>query len=260
MESIPNDRLRCRLSWYPTVLSFGSCSHRALALLIGLALFVPATVWGYDGGGQHLVVGTDKGWLYLLRSELSLGKDDRFEFRSSGPLKDTDGNIIRIHHRAVAAPLDLNGDGQLDLVLAGATYGANDLCPGSGVYYVLNEGTSADHLPRLSPPRRLETIGHAHPDFSRGHAQLQSLDLLGTGERVVVVGTQAVDNFRGYVYRPARGKIALEHTGLVLPPISIEERLLDLDGDGRWEYVRSGGESLIAKYSKVMTVAPKEIP
>ena len=38
---------------------------------------------------------------------------------------------------------------------------------------------------------------------------------------------------------------------MTLPPISIEERLLDLDGDGQWEYVRSGGESLIAKYAKL---------
>lgn len=223
--------------------------------------FHRAAVWNYDGSGrQHLVVGTDKGWLYLLRLERPLGMDDRFEFRSSGPLKDTDGNVIRIHHRVVAAPLELNNDGRLDLVLSGATYGDNDPSPGSGIYYVLNEGTSADHVPQLSPPRRLETIGHTHPDFARGHAQIQALDLLGTGERVVVIGTQTKDDFRGFVYRPVRGRIALEHTGLVLPPVSIEERLLDLDGDGRWEYVRSGGESLIASFGSVEIDAPKEIP
>ncbi len=55
-----------------------------------------------------------------------------------------------------------------------------------------------------------------------------------------------------YVDRPAKNRIALEYTGMVLPPISIEERLLDLDGDGKWEYIRSGGDSLIAKYSKLI--------
>ena len=94
--------------------------------------------------------------------------------------------------------------------------------------------------------------GHQPPDFKGLHAQLQALDLLGNGERVLVVGTQRDDYFRGHVYRPAKDRIALEHAGMTLPPISIEERLLDLDGDGSWEYVRSGGESLIARYAKLM--------
>ncbi len=214
--------------------------------------FHRAALWDYDGSGrQHLIVGTDKGWLYLLRSESPLGKDGRFEFRSFGPLRDADGHVIRIHHRVVAAPLDLDADGRLDLVLAGATYGAGDPQPGSGIYYVLNRGEQADHTPILSPPTRLETRGHVHPDFKNLHGQLQSLDLLHNGERVIVISTQQGDNFRGYVYRPVKDGVALEHTGYVLPPISIEERLLDLDGDGQWEYIRSGGESLIAKYAKL---------
>ena len=214
--------------------------------------FHRAALWDYDGSGkQHLIVGTDKGWLYLLRSETSLGKDGRFEFRSFGPLQDSAGTMIRIHHRVVAASIDLDNDGRLDLVLAGATYGRGDPNPGSGIYYVRNEGTLADHTPMLSPVERLETIGHAHPDFLNLHAQLQALDLMGNGERLLVVGTQQGDNFRSYVYRPARNLIAVEHTGMILPPISIEERLLDLDGDGQWEYIRSGGESLIAKYARL---------
>lgn len=214
--------------------------------------FHRAALWDHDGSGrQHLIVGTDKGWLYLLRNEKPLGEHDRFEFRSIGPLTDTAGTIIRVHHRVVAAPLDLDADGDLDLVLAGATYAPNDPNPGSGIYYVLNKGQTPDQTPILSPVQPLETIGHVHPPFKHHHAQLQSLDLLGTGERLLVACTQLGDHFRGYVYRPARGKPAVEHTGLVTPPISIEERLLDLDGDGDWEYLRSGGESLIAKYSHV---------
>ena len=214
--------------------------------------FHRAALWDYDGSGrQHLIVGTDKGWLYLLRLEKPLGANDRFEFRSFGPLKDTAGEVIRVHHRVVAAPIDLDGDSRLDLVLSGATYGPGDPHPGSGIYYVRNEGETADHTPILSPVKKLETIGHVHPEFKHHHAQLQTLDLFGTGEKLVVVGTQLGDNFRGYVYRPAKNRIALEHTGSVTPTISIEERLLDLDGDGRWEYIRSGGESLIAKFAPV---------
>lgn len=215
--------------------------------------FHRAALWDYDcSGKQHLVVGTDKGLLYLLQFKSPPGKDGRFEFHSVGPLKDSEGNVIRIHHRVVAAPIDLDGDDRSDLVLAGATYGYGDPSPGSGIYYVLNQGVLEDQTPVLSPAQRLETIGHIHPDFRNLHAQLQALDLLANGERLLVAGTQQGDNFRSYVYRPAKNKIALEHTGMILPAISIEERLLDLDGDGDWEYVRSGGESLIAKYARVI--------
>ena len=164
--------------------------------------------------------------------------------------------MIRVHHRVVAAPLDLDGDNRLDLVLAGATYGRGDPSPGSGIYYAQNMGMSEDRTPLLSPVQRLETIGHVHPDFINLHAQLQSLDLLRNGERLLIAGTQQGDNFRSYVYQPATDRIALEHTGMILPPISIEERLLDLDNDGQWEYIRSGGESLIAKYGRLITMKP----
>ncbi len=216
--------------------------------------FHRAALWDYDGSGRlHLVAGTDKGWLYLLRQERPLGENGRFEFRSFGPLRDSNGEVIRVHHRVVAAPADLDHDGRLDLVLAGATYGRGDPKPGSGIYYVLNRGEAADHSPILSPVTRLETVGHVHPDFTYLHAQLQSLDLLGNGDPLVLVGTQQGDNFRTYVYRPSKNRVALEHTGTVLPPISIEERLLDLNGDGQWEYIRSGGESLIPTYGRLRT-------
>jgi hypothetical protein len=38
----------------------------------------------------------------------------------------------------------------------------------------------------------------------------------------------------------------------VLPGFNIEEHLLDLDGDGNWEYVKSGSESLIGSYADVL--------
>ncbi len=215
--------------------------------------FHRAALWDYDGSGkQHLIVGTDKGLLYLLRQDRPLGRKGRFEFQSVGPLHDTDGSVIRVHHRVVAAPIDLDADGRLDLVLAGATYGRGDPSPGSGIYFTRNIGLRADGTPVLSQVEPLEMSGHQPPDFKGLHAQLQALDLLGNGERVLVVGTQRDDYFRGHVYRPAKDRIALEHAGMTLPPISIEERLLDLDGDGSWEYVRSGGESLIARYAKLM--------
>ena len=218
--------------------------------------FHRACLWDYDGSGrQHLIVGTDKGLLYLLREEQPLGTEGRFEFRSYGPLKDTDGNVIQVHNRVVAAPIDLDGDGRMDLVLGGASYQMGverDPNPGSGIYYALNRGCQAEGTPLLDPIRPLETVGRTHRLSLNKHAQLQSLDLLGNGERLLVIATQDDDWFRGYVYRPAKGRLAVEYAGMTLPCLGIENRLLDLDGDGKWEYVRSGGETLITTYAKLI--------
>ncbi len=216
--------------------------------------FHRAVLWDYDGSGkQHLIVSTDKGLLFLLREEQPLGSGGKFEFRSSGPLQDETGKVIRIYNRLAAAALDLNGDGRQDLVLAGASYQmGGEKHPGCGIYYALNLGVDGEGSPKLSAIKTLETVGHEHPSFVNGHAQLQSLDLEGKGEKVVIVATQGEDSFRGYVYRPMKGKVGLEHTGIVLPPFTIEERLLDLDGDGALEYVRSGSEWLLARYGKVI--------
>lgn len=217
-----------------------------------------AALWDFDGSGrQHLIVGTDKGLLYLLRQDRPLGEGGRFEFASYGPLKDTAGDVIRIHSRVVAAPLDLDGDGRLDLVLAGATYqlGAKtDPHPGGGLYYALNRGLDSEGWPILDPPQPLATIGHTHTIERNRMVQLQTLDLLGKGERLLIVATQ--DNWcsPAYVYRPAKGRIALDWTGIEVPLLSIQHRLLDLDGDGRWEFVKSGGESLIGTYAPVSIV------
>jgi hypothetical protein len=217
--------------------------------------FHRAALWDFDGSGkQHLIVGTDCGNLYLLRQDKPLGVNDRFEFTSFGPLADSAGKVIKIHNRVDAGPIDLDGDGRLDLVLGGNSYQLGvytDPNPGGGLYYALNRGVDAKGLPILDPVRPLETIGHKHSTKINEHHQIQVLDLMGDGRLVVVVGTKD-DKFRGHVYRPATNRIALEPTGLVLPPINIEEHLLDLDGDGKWEYIKSGSESLIGSYSEVI--------
>ena len=216
--------------------------------------FHRAALWDYDGSGkQHLIVGTDKGLLYLLREEEPLGSQGKFEFRSFGPLKDSNGDVIKVHNRAVAAPIDLDGDGRFDLVLGGASYQLGidaDPNPGGGVYYSTNRGLGPDGLPVLDPIRPIDMIGLTLDFHINQHVQLQSLDLLGNGERLLIVATQENSFQPVYVFRPSRGRIAIEYTGITLPILSIEERLLDLDGDGKWEYLRSGGEMLIGSYAK----------
>jgi hypothetical protein len=217
--------------------------------------FDRAALWDYDGSGrQHLVIGADTGALYLLRQDEPLGSEGRFRFTRLGPLRDRTDQAIKVHNRVAVAPLDLDGDGRLDLVLAGATYqngSKTDPTPGAGVYYSLVRGLGANGLPLLEPVQPLETVGHVHALQINQHAQLQALDLYGTGERVVVVATQE-DGFRGHVYRPATGRIALEATGTVLPRLAPEARILDIDGDGLWEYVDSGSETQIGSCAKLV--------
>ena len=218
--------------------------------------FHRAALWDYDNSGkQHLIVGTDRGLLYLLREEQQIRTRGEFRFRSSGPLKDNKGNVIKIHNRVVAAPLDLNHDGRQDLVLAGASYqlGAEqDPNPGCGIYYALNLGVDSNGAPILSESRPLPITGHTYPSFTKRHAAMQSLDLLGNGQRVLCIGIQTDNNFRGHVYRPDSKRPGIVHTGITLPALAIEQHLLDLDNDGQWEFIRSGGESLQTNFSRVM--------
>ena len=167
--------------------------------------------------------------------------------------------MIRIHHRAVAAPIRSGwrrpsrfGAGGGDL------WDGEDPNPGSGIYFVRNGGAAWRITARaVAGPATGDDRAHRIRTSNTRTPNCRRWTCSGNGEKLLVVGTQLGDGFRGYVYRPAKNRIALEHTGMVLPPISIEERLLDLDGDGQWEYVRSGGESLIAKVAKLIAVGDK---
>lgn len=128
---------------------------------------------------------------------------------------------------------------------------ATRVSPGGGVYYALNRGADLKGVPILDPVRPLEMVGFEHSKSVNMHYQTQTLDLMGDGKPVVNIASQK-GKMAGHAYRPATNRIALEPTGLVLREFSIEERLLDLDNDGRYEYVRSGSEMLIGTYSNVL--------
>ncbi|MDF2719396.1 MAG: hypothetical protein K0R28_6321, partial [Paenibacillus sp.] len=182
--------------------------------------------WDFDGSGrQHLIAGSDKGLLYLLIDEGNAVSGGTFKFCSAGPLKDCDGNVIKIHNRTCPAAVDMDGDGLEDLIVGGATYQLGfktDPNPGAGLYYLLNKGVGPDGLPILETVGTLPIAGH---------------DLRVVTNRMIEV--HAVDG--------------LHYTGKIVPGMSLLKRLLDLDGDGRPELVYAGGEPGIAYYRKMVT-------
>jgi len=210
--------------------------------------------WDYDGSGrQHLVAATDKGNLYLLIDDSTLKNQDPFVFRSSGPLKDTSGKVIRIHNRAIAGSIDLNGDGLEDLVVGGISYQLgikSDPHPGGGLYYLLNLGKDTAGIPRLTPPQPFDIGSDFNPRIN-SHISVQILDLNHDGEKEMILSLQD-PGWNGRIYRKVPGKIGFYYTGIHIPMESIVEQVLDIDGDGQWEVVRPGDESGVGQYRKLI--------
>jgi hypothetical protein len=216
--------------------------------------FNRASGWNYDNSsGGHLIVGTDKGLLYLLRKEAAPDGNDAFFYRSFGPLKDCNGSIIKVHNRTCAAGIDLNGNGHEDLIVGGASYQTGiktDPNPGGGIYYLMNEGCDENGLPVLQPLRELEIDGHTFIIKTNHHVQIQAIDLDNDGEKEVVIACPH-DEYKGMIFKAAKGAVRLVYTGKYLPRLSIEEWLLDIDGDGQLEMVFAGGENGVGYYSKL---------
>ncbi|WP_276348096.1 hypothetical protein [Daejeonella sp. JGW-45] len=208
------------------------------------------TRWDFDKSGRnHLIAGTDKGLFYLLKDDPATAKPGKFIYHSSGPLKDSAGNTIRIHNRAVAASLDLNEDGLEDLLVGGISYQLgikSDPAPGGGIYYMINRGNNAEGMPVLSPPKLLE-LG---PDFKpriNSHVSLQVVDFDNDKEKEIIIGLQS-PGWNGRIYRKAKGKIALQYTGSEIMARPIKDQVLDIDGDGKYDIVRPGDETGVGYY------------
>lgn len=209
--------------------------------------------WDFDKSGkQHLVVGTDKGLLYLLIERQPLAAASRFTMESVGPLRDATGAVIKIHNRVSAAGFDVDGDGLEDLVVGGGTYqlGINtDPHPGGGIYWLRNRGPDANGFPVLDPPVPLATGGVALKIRIQDHVQIQAVDIDGDGKSELVIAVQS-ENFATHVFRRAAGG-GLESVPIEFGSFSIQDRLLDLDGDGIPEFVFAGGESGVGYYRKM---------
>ena len=218
--------------------------------------FHRAAFWNFDRGGrQHLVVGTDKGLLYLLIEEEDSIKDGKFKFRSVGPLKDTKGKVIKVHNRAVAAGIDLSGNGFEDLVVGGVSYQCGielDPNPGGGFYYLAHEGLDSDGLPLLAPLTPLKTRGHRFPTgMTNSHVGIQGIDIDKDGQKEIILHCQAQSGKLGRVFRKMKEGPGLELTGKTVPDYNIGRHIVDIDGDGQWELIFAGGERGMGYYRKI---------
>mgnify|MGYP000877081617 CR=1 FL=1 len=215
--------------------------------------FNRAFFWDYDNTGkQHLIIGTDRGYFYLLKVEEGNDEKNPFEFSAIGPLKGSEDNITRVHNRSCGCGIDLNGDGIEDLIVAGISYQLgvkSDPNPGGGVYYMLNEGVDLYGKPMLTDLKPIKIIDYNFNIKINSHIHLQALDIDNDGEKEIIISNQG-DEFKGLVFKVCKDEIAIKYTGKYIEQISIEENLLDIDNDGKYELLFGGGENGVAYYYK----------
>jgi hypothetical protein len=211
--------------------------------------------WDFDNSGRnHLIVGTDKGHLYLLMDEGGLFQEGKASFRREGPLKDIHGHTIKIHNRARACGIDMNSDGVEDLLVGGITYQngtKTDPEPGAEFYCYLNKGLDEQGIPVLEPVRPLDIRGHHFSFRLNSHLHIQTIDIDKDGKKEAILSSQ-MENFKGCIFRPAEDAVALEYTGMFIENFTIHEYLLDLDGDSEPELVFAGGETGVGVYQKMI--------
>jgi hypothetical protein len=215
--------------------------------------------WDFNGSGrQHLIVSTDKGLLYLLIDDPVLNKSGKFIFRSVGPLKDSDGNTIRVHNRAAAASIDINKDGLEDLLVGGISYQMgikSDPHPGGGLYYFINTGTDTMGFPVLQPAHPID----AGPDFKpriNSHLGLQILDLDKDNVKEIIISLQEPE-WGGRIFHLSENGTGLVFTGIRIPMTPIIEQIIDIDGDSCYDIVRPGDESGTGFYRNLEKSAEK---
>jgi hypothetical protein len=242
--------------------------------------------WDFDDSGKtHLIIGTDRGLLFLLMGNPQVSEEGVFRFRSAGPLTDETGAVIKIHNRCIAAGMDLNGDGREDLLVGGCSYQAGipgDPHPGAGVYCLFNRGVDpASGLPILSSPRPVRFQGFDPGTATNKHVHIQALDIDEDGTKEAIIVFQWLDPKTGRVF-----KVAPEAAATATPaattadataattanattaatatatlrlceytlPVSVQEWLLDIDGDGKVEIVFAGSENGVGHYRKLRRI------
>ncbi len=151
------------------------------------------TDWDGDGDLDLLLGGYVTGLTFLYENVAQPGVLP--VLKSRGPLSDADGAIIDTGWQAAPAVADLDGDGDLDLVLGGKPMdagGGGTSDPNRALFYYQNDGTRT--APRLA---RRPLPANAPPPFGGlGLPSLEDLDGDGLADLVVVNARHQVFPFR----------------------------------------------------------------
>ena len=213
--------------------------------------FHRSAVWDFDKSGKnHIIIGTDTGNLQLVTDTGNYFTTGNCKL--SDYLKDSNGNIIKVHNRAKAVAFDLDGDGREDLIIGGQSYQMGiplDPVPGSDFVAYLNKGTGKDGLPVLE---KVPLVLHGH-EFATGtnkHMHLAAADIDHDGEIEVILSVQQ-EGFAGRIFKKTPGKTELYYTGSYIEDFHIDDSLMDIDGDGKLEVVFGGGETGFVVYHKI---------
>ena len=204
--------------------------------------------WNNDGI-LDLLVGSDTGHIYYYQGISRKGEKIPDKFHSTGPLKDNTGKVIKVHNRAAPVVIDTNGNGRLDLLVAGATYQMGfetepDI--GGDIQVFENTGSDRNGNPILAPGRIFEVDGKPFKFDTNVHCIMHKGDIDGDGKEEIVFftkkhGARVIRN-TGTTDKP-RWHFAEE-----LPGGSAFGGLADITGNGLPDAVFGGGEYGMGMY------------
>ena len=212
--------------------------------------------WNRDGL-TDLLVGADTGHIWYYRGLPR--KTVRARFHNEGRLQTASGQVIRVHNRVVPAVLDVDGDGDLDLLAAGSSYQLGvrtDPHPGGDVQFFANTGATAGGEPLLADPLIWTVDGKLFVVGINQNFMLSAGDADGDGTVEVAVWPAAgAMRLVRNVGQPGQPDWRL---WAELPGGFSFGYLGDLNGDGLADGVHGGGEGSNGEYRLNLTRPPQE--
>lgn len=102
----------------------------------------------------------------------------------------------------------------------------------------------------LTDLKLLKVIDYDFNIKINSYIHLQSFDIDNDGEKEIIIANQD-DGFKGRIFKACKDGIAIKYTGSYIEKITIEEILIDIDGDVKPELLFGGGEIGVAYYCKL---------